>query len=196
LGGANISTSASRKRGWRQRYCGTVGVDGTIDAHLMHMNRPMYFLRIALLGLLLAAGMAHANEPEAQPRGVAPRTLNLEQLAEWLAGVYSEAEFRALPPDAITLQSSQCSCYDEPTAHYPYLLVVLSTPRGDLILRPDQRELQVSFVKLAMRQGDLYCSVEAGSECYGRFESVCHFTDFRYGPTLAPFFPTCKEGGE
>jgi hypothetical protein len=153
----------------------------------------MQMLRVVSLALLLLFGAAAANEPEGGGQlAPPPRALNLEQMAEWLAGMYSEAEYRALPADSITIESQQCGCYDEPTPHYPYLLVVLSTPRGDLILRPDQRELQVNFVKLASRQGDLYCSVDAGSECYGRFPSVCHFTDFRFGPTLEPYFPTCK----
>ena len=158
------------------------------------MNPTAHGLGAALFALLLMfTGAAYANEPDAEWRPAPEsRSLNLEHMAQWLAGLYSEAEYRALPPESIKLESSQCSCYDEPTAHYPYLLVVLSTPKGDLILRPDQRELQVSFEKLAMRQGDLYCGVEAGSECYGRFPSVCHFTDFRFGPTLAPYFPTCK----
>jgi hypothetical protein len=141
--------------------------------------------------------VARGEEPRLdQPRPAPPRALNVESVAQWLKGLYSEAEFRALAPGAIAFEARQCGCYDRPTAHYPYLVAVLSTPKGDLILRPDQRELQVSFVHLALRQGDLYCGFEPGGECHGRFADVCDFTDFRYGDDLAPYFPTCKSGDD
>jgi hypothetical protein len=130
------------------------------------------------------------------PGGAPARALNFEQMAEWLKSLYSDAEFRALAPDDIRLEARQCSCYDQPTRHYPYQVVVLSTPKGDLIMRPDQRETQVDFVKLALRDGDHYCGVEPGSDCFGSFPSVCHFTDFRFGETLAPYFPTCKSDAD
>jgi hypothetical protein len=119
--------------------------------------------------------VARGEEPRLdQPRPAPPRALNVESVAQWLKGLYSEAEFRALAPGAIAFEARQ----------------------GDLILRPDQRELQVSFVHLALRQGDLYCGFEPGGECHGRFADVCDFTDFRYGDDLAPYFPTCKSGDD
>jgi hypothetical protein len=150
---------------------------------------------LAALAMICATGAA-ANQPAQGPPPALPRSLDFQNMAEWLSGLYTEAEFRALAPNQVTLQSQQCSCYDEPTPHFPYLVVVLATPRGDLILRPDQRELHVSFVKLALRQGDLYCGVEPGSECFGRFADVCDFTDHRYGAALAPYFPTCRSPEE
>jgi hypothetical protein len=50
----------------------------------------------------------------------------------------------------------------------------------------------LTFVRLAVRRGDLYCGPESNAECFGRFTDVCDFTDYRYGPQLAPYFPTCK----
>src|SRR5512134_1684432 len=141
-----------------------------------------------VLAVLTCAAVEHERQQQTPPR----TSINFDSMAQWLRGMYTEAEFRALAPDQIALQSQQCSCYDEPTRHYPYLVVVLATPRGDLILRPDQRELHVSFVQLALRQGDLYCGVEPGSGCFGRFADVCDFTDHRFGAQLAPYFPTCK----
>ena len=58
--------------------------------------------------------------------------------------------------------------------------------------RAEQREMQVSFVKLVTRHGKLYCDPDATGECFGEFADLCEFTDFRYGPLLAPYFPTCK----
>jgi hypothetical protein len=145
------------------------------------------------LALVASAGTAAGEQDGgAGQRGPARATVNLESVAQWLQGLYSQEELRALAPQEVGLESWQCSCYDQPTRHYPYLAVVLTTPKGDLVLRPDQRDLHVNFVSIALRQGDLYCDVDAGSDCFGRFASVCHFTDFRYGEDLAPYFPTCK----
>jgi hypothetical protein len=73
----------------------------------------------------------------------------------------------------------------------PYSVVIIRTTRGDLITRPENVEVAVRFSPLAVRYGDRYCHVDSGS-CYGVFPEVCEFTDFRYGPYLAEFFPTCK----
>lgn len=149
--------------------------------------------RSVCVALVLWATGAHAQEPRQDaPPGRLPRTLNFEAMAQWMQGMYTEAEFRALTPDQIRLEPRQCNCYDRPTPHYPYLVVILITPKGDLVLRPDQSELHVSFTQLARRNGDLYCPVEAGGECFGSFADVCDFTDFRFGAVLQPYFPTCK----
>lgn len=47
------------------------------------------------------------------------------------------------------------------------------------------------FTALAVKYGTRYCAVDK-PDCYGSFAQPCDFTDFRYGPTLAQFFPTCK----
>jgi hypothetical protein len=85
-----------------------------------------------------------------------------------------------------------CSCYDEPSKHYPYSIVVFKTAQGDLVTRPERREGALTFSPLALRFGTRYCTVESEQDCYGSFSHPCEFTDFRYGPYLAEFFPTCK----
>jgi hypothetical protein len=150
-----------------------------------------------VLAALVPATALHAEDPmQRVQRGDPARALDFSTMAEWLKGLYSEAEFRALSRDDVRLESRQCNCDDRPTPHFPYLLVILNTPKGDLVLRPDQRELQVDFTRLALRQGDLYCSVEADAPCYGRFADACDFTDYRFGATLQPYFPTCKTKDE
>jgi len=69
---------------------------------------------------------------------------------------------------------------------------LFTTPRGDLVVRPEGGENMAKFTPLAVRTGDQYCKVESEEHCYGSFANVCEFTDFRYGPLLQPFFPTCK----
>lgn len=95
-------------------------------------------------------------------------------------------------PDDPRAQWYDCSCYDQPSKHFPYSIVVFKTAQGDLVTRPERREGALTFSPLALRYGTRYCTVESEQDCYGSFSHPCDFTDFRYGPTLAEFFPTCK----
>jgi hypothetical protein len=52
----------------------------------------------------------------------------------------------------------------------------------------------VSITPLAVRTGDRYCEVDSEDQCYGTFAHPCDFTDFRYGPYLKEFFPSCVPG--
>ncbi|MEO8165493.1 MAG: hypothetical protein ABI619_08850, partial [Betaproteobacteria bacterium] len=88
--------------------------------------------------------------------------------------------------------SHACSCADKPEPHFPYLVVLLTTPKGDLVVGAEGRENRAKATPLAVPTGDRYCQVDSEEQGYGFFASVCEFTDFRHGSTLAPFFPTCK----
>jgi hypothetical protein len=103
----------------------------------------------------------------------------------------SAPELEGLQRDDLKVESYYCSCYDKPNKHFPYAIVVLRTPQGDLVARPERNEAAVTFTVLAIRYGNRYCEVDVGGDCYGSFAEPCDFTDFRYGPTLAEFFPTC-----
>ena len=50
----------------------------------------------------------------------------------------------------------------------------------------------VRFKDLAVRFGNRYCELDSEQTCFGTFSSPCDFTDFRYGPHLSVYFPTCK----
>jgi hypothetical protein len=102
-----------------------------------------------------------------------------------------DTELEQLQPGQLHVQVHYCGCSDRPRAHFPYQLVLLQTPKGDLVARPEHYELAVEFTTLAVRYGTRYCAVDE-PDCYGSFEQPCDFTDFRYGPYLGPFFPTCK----
>ncbi len=109
----------------------------------------------------------------------------------------------AAPPDVPSLstpglqvETFQCNCTDRPTPHYPYTVLVVKSRDGELLVRPEGQESVVTFTPLALRYGDRYCEVDASERCFGNFAHPCEFTDFRYGPTLAPFFPSCKEPDE
>jgi hypothetical protein len=109
---------------------------------------------------------------------------------------HPEATLPRAQPEALQLgeQKAQwydCSCYDQPVKHFPYSIVVFETATGDLVTRPERREGALTFSPLAHRYGTRYCTVDSEQDCYGSFPHPCDFTDFRYGPYLAEFFPKC-----
>jgi hypothetical protein len=98
--------------------------------------------------------------------------------------------------DGSSAQWIDCGCYDQPSKHYPYSIVVFKAAERELVTRPERREGALTFSPLAVRYGTRYCAVESEQDCYGSFPHPCDFTDFRYGPTLAEYFPTCKAEGD
>src|SRR5512143_3915963 len=95
---------------------------------------------------LLVSGLLIAGASQGQdlaPRAQRPpaRSVDTESMAVWLKGLYTEEEFRALSPNQVSMTPQQCGCYDKPVKHYPYAVVILATPKGELILRPEQREM-------------------------------------------------------
>ena len=120
------------------------------------------------------------------------KALELDGMSVWLREKFSRLELDALRPDQLALESHFCGCTDVPRKHFPYAVVVLRTPKGDLVARPEGHEAAVRFAALAVRNDDVYCDPRSESSCYGAFAHPCDFTDFRYGRQLAEFFPTCK----
>lgn len=119
-------------------------------------------------------------------------SIDMEGVSVWLRDRFSETELQALRPEDFRMETHACSCYDRPIPHFPYLLVLFTTPKGDLVGRPDRRGVDLIITRLAVRHGERYCDVDAEDQCYGSFSHPCEFTDFRYGPHLAEYFPTCK----
>ena len=148
---------------------------------------------VLLLALSAWSARSYAQDPGVpQKPSEETKARVVSVFSVWLKARFSEAELKGLQPEDLQLESHNCGCYDEPIAHYPYPLVVLRTPRGDLVSRRDNYEGGSSFAPLAVRQGDRYCEVESEQVCFGSFAEPCDFTDFRFGPHLKPFFPTCK----
>jgi hypothetical protein len=128
----------------------------------MQMLRYVYF--IWLMAMLVAASYARAQDAErwsndAPQRNERPH----DDLTRWLESHFSKAERKALRSDDLDFQSVYCGCYDKPVKHFPYAMVVVRTPKGDLLMRPERT-----------------------------FLDLCAFTDFRFGPALLAYFPTCK----
>jgi hypothetical protein len=116
----------------------------------------------------------------------------MEGVSVWFRERFSEAELQAYQPEDFRIESQLCNCSDRPEPHYPYIMVFFSTPKGDLVGRPDRKGFDTIITRLAVRYGEQYCNVESEDECYGSFSHPCDFSDFRYGAQLAPYFPTCK----
>lgn len=146
-------------------------------------------------GLLFQTGEPQARDlavPEADPEQT--KTIDVDGISRWLKARFSEAELAELRRGDLRVEARHCSCYDKPNPHFPYSVLLVITPKGDLVARAEARENAVSITPLAVRYGDRYCEVESEGRCYGSFAHACEFTDFRYGPYLAEFFPTCKSG--
>jgi hypothetical protein len=149
-------------------------------------------LMSALLAPLVWSGQAPAHDLAQPPNHSGEiETIAVGGLSLWLKTRFSDTELERLRPGDLGIELHFCSCYDRPKPHYPYPVVLLKTPKGDLVARPDSREGAVSFTPLAVRHGERYCELESEHDCYGSFQEPCEFTDFRYGPYLAQFFPDC-----
>lgn len=122
-----------------------------------------------------------------------PGLLAMDGVRQWFERTFSEAELNALREADLAVTAQFCNCDDRPTAHYPYVMVLLATPRGDLIARLERNEMSTRVVPIAVRNGNDYCSADEGEGCFGKFTHACEFTDHRYGASLAPFFPECKD---
>ncbi len=145
------------------------------------------------LALFSLAVNAQGGESESSRQGNGQvGSFDIEGVSVWFKRKFSETELRTYRAEDFRIESHMCGCYDKPEPHYPYLLVFFSTPKGDLVGRPDRRGLDTIITRLAVRHGERYCDVESEDECYGSFSDPCDFSDFRYGRILAEYFPTCK----
>lgn len=116
----------------------------------------------------------------------------MEGVADWFRDRFPEGEPETYQPEEFRIESHSCNCYDRPIPHYPYLFVIFSTPKGDLVGRPDRRGVDTVITRLAVRYGERYCDLDSEDACYGSFSDPCDFSDYRYGHQLAAYFPTCK----
>jgi hypothetical protein len=149
---------------------------------------------IAMLAASLAflSLAANARAGDAENAGQGAGSFDMQGVSVWFRNRFSETELQTYDAEDFRIESHACSCYDKPEPHYPYLLVFFSTPKGDLVGRPDRRGVDTIITRLAVRHGDQYCDVDSEDQCYGSFSSPCEFSDFRYGSQLARYFPTCK----
>jgi hypothetical protein len=148
---------------------------------------------VAALALVAVSSGCLANDSTAQKdETIQNGATKLDGLSVWPRARFLASELQGLHLGDLEVEPYFCGCYDKPNKHYPYSIVLLKTSKGDLVTRPERLEGAVAYMPLAVRRGNQYCELESEKQCYGSFPDPCEFTDFRYGPHLAPFFPTCK----
>jgi hypothetical protein len=113
-------------------------------------------------------------------------------VSEWIANRFTDAELKTYGLGDFSIEQCLCNCADQPAPHYPYVLMLFRTPKGDLVGRPGPRGVETVITPLAVRHGERYCEVGDEEQCFGSFADPCEFTDFRYGDELAKYFPYCK----
>jgi len=134
-----------------------------------------------------------AQDVEPRPRSVQQdKAIHLQGLSDQLRERFSEAETKGFRSEGLSAEQHECGCYDKPTKHYPYSIVVFKTQQGELVTRAERGDGPPRFFALAVRHGDRYCDPADEGKCFGSFATPCDFTDFRYGEALAAYFPTCK----
>jgi hypothetical protein len=151
----------------------------------------MRALWLASAFLLLGSAYCSAQDSGASPGSGTRELFEMAGVSEWLKARFSPIELRGLAHGDLKVERHYCGCFDHPHKHFPYAMLVLRTPRGDLIARPEGGDEMIRITPLAVRFGNRYCELEAEQSCHGSFAHPCDFADFRYAPTLAAFFPTC-----
>lgn len=151
---------------------------------------------MVVASLALISVTAHAQtEQRKDPHRYTFRfgSFDMIGVSAWFNSRFPEAELNTYQPEEFDIEQELCSCYDRPVPHYPYVMMVFSTPKGDLVGRPERRGFDTVIIPLAVRFGERYCELDAENQCYGSFSSPCDFSDFRFGKKLAPYFPGCLE---
>lgn len=120
-------------------------------------------------------------------------SFDMAGVSTWIEERFSEAELESYRPEDFDIEQALCSCYDRPVPHYPYVMMLFSTPKGDLVGRPERRGFDTVIIPLAVRFGERYCELDAEDQCYGAFSDPCDFSDFRFGEKLEPYFPGCRD---
>jgi hypothetical protein len=148
---------------------------------------------VAALALVVTSGGCLANDSTRQKDETTQNgATKPDGSSVWPRSRFSASELQGLHLGDLEVEPYFCGCYDKPNKHFPYSIVLLKTSKGDLVTRPERLEGAVTYMPLAVRRGNQYCELESEKQCYGTFSDPCEFTDHRYGPHLAPFFPTCK----
>jgi len=156
-----------------------------------HLKNLFLVVLFVSAGAPAGAELCWGTEPARQPCTDGAPLGEMSDISTCRQAQFAETDQERSPTSGHNVEAYYCSCYDKPNKHYPYSIVVLRTPNGDLVARPEGTDGVLSFTPLAIRYGNRYCEVGSEQNCYGSFSHPCDFTDFRYGPYLAEFFPTC-----
>ena len=138
----------------------------TFARNALELARPKFVRRAAIamvaasLSLFSLFVNAQAGESESSWQDPARvGSFDIEGVSVWFKDRFSEAELKTYKPEDFRVESHMCGCYDKPVPHYPYSLMFFSTPKGDLVGRPDRRGFDTIITRLAVRHGERYCDL-------------------------------------
>ncbi|MFN5445102.1 MAG: hypothetical protein ACK5AJ_00465 [bacterium] len=142
--------------------------------------------------LIAILALAASSSPWAvEPHNTQGNWLSYPEVVTWLKKEMSDAEIAALERNDLHVSGDICSCSDS-RPHYPYAIVKISTKKSSFLARIDGNETGFRLIPIAIQKGKKYFLSDSDDIYFGEFESTCDFTDARYGPRLAQFFPDCK----
>lgn len=113
------------------------------------------------------------------------------EIIAWLKKELSDGDIAALSRDDLKISGDVCSCSDL-TPHYPYAVLKISVKNSAFIARVEGNEAGFRLRPIAVQRDNKYFLHDGDEIYFGEYNSTCEFTDARFGPTLAPFFPDCK----
>ena len=143
---------------------------------------------IAALTLTMPASTSAAETDNSYPAEL----LKYPEVIAWLRKDMSDTDIAALKMHDLHISGDVCSCSDA-TPHYPYAVLRISSKTSSLIARIEGNEVGFRIRPIAIQKGKHYFLHGADEKSFGEYDSTCDFTDARFGPTLAPFFPDCKD---
>ncbi len=129
----------------------------TLARNALELARPKFVRRAAIAMITASLSLfslfvnAQAGESEStwqDPGRV--RSFDIEGVSVWFKDKFSEAELKTYKPEDFRVESHMCGCYDKPVPHYPYSLMFFSTPKGDLVGRPDRHGFDTIITRLAV----------------------------------------------
>lgn len=140
----------------------------------------------------LTLGVVAIASASAQDNSYSSELLGHPEVIAWLKKDMSDIDIAALNINDLQLSGDICSCSDS-TPHYPYAVVRISSKTSSFIARIEGQEMGFRIRAIAIQKGKKYFLNDADDVYFGEYESTCDFIDARFGPTLARFFPDCKD---
>jgi len=162
-------------------------IGSTFNAGQNHMKILMVFRTLIAIMALAASSSPWAVEPQ----NAHGNWLSYPEVVAWIKKEMSDTDIAALERNDLRVSGDICSCFDS-KPHYPYAIVKISTEKSSLLARIEGNENGFRLRPIAIQRGNKYFSSDSDDAYFGEYQSICDFTDARFGPRLAPFFPDCK----
>lgn len=142
--------------------------------------------------LIVSLALVASSSPRAvEPHNTQGNWLSYPEVVAWLKKEMSDKDIATLERNDLRVSGDICSCSDS-RPHYPYAIVKISTEKSSFLARIEGNETGFRLRPIAIQKGKKYFLSDSDDVYFGEYESTCDFTDARFGPSLAQFFPDCK----